>query len=87
MGQFRAKYYPDSFVEKMEQSLLSLTQGNRSVSEYEVVFNNLVRFIPAVANNDLEKAKRFRRGLIQEYRQILGASALRDFSTVVEHDG
>lgn len=84
VGQFRAKYYPDSFVEKMEQSLLTLTQGHRSVSEYEAEFNSLVRFVPAVANDDMEKAKRFRRGLVQEYRQILGASVLRDFSTVVE---
>ena len=64
--QFRAKYYLNSFLERMEQSLLTFIQGKMSVSEYETGFNNLVRFVPAVANDDREKAKRFRRGLNPE---------------------
>ena len=47
-------------------------------------FNNLIRFIPAVATNDVEKAKRFRRGLKPKYCHVLGALELRDFSTLVE---
>lgn len=68
----------------MEQSLLTFVQGKMSVSAYEARFNNLVRFVPAVANDDTEKAKRFRRGLIPEYRHVLGATSLRDYSSVVE---
>ena len=55
-----------------------------SVTEYEVGFNNLILFVPAVATNEEEKAKRFRRGLRQEFRQVLGALELRDFSSLVE---
>ena len=82
--QFRRRFYPASFVERMEVSLNSYKQGKLSVSEYEAGFNNIIRFVPAVATNEAEKAKRFRRGLRQEFRKVLGALELRDFSSLVE---
>ena len=84
VDQFRTKFYSDSFLERTEQSLLTFVQGKMSVAECETGFNNLVHFVPAVANDDWEKAKRFRRGLNQEYRHVLGATGLCDFSSVVE---
>ena len=84
MEQFQRRFYPASFVERMEVSLNSYKQGKMSMSEYEAGFNNLIRFVPAVATNEAEKAKRFRRGLRQEFRQVLGALELHDFSSLVE---
>ena len=37
-----------------------------------------------MATNEAEKAKRFRRGLRQEFRKVLGALELREFSSLVE---
>ena len=54
------------------------------MADYEAGFNNLVRFVPAVAGNDREKAKRFRRGLNHEYRHVLGVNSLFDFNSVVD---
>ena len=84
LGQFRAKFYPDSFLERMENSLLTFVQGKLSMADYEAGFNNLVLFVPAVAGNDREKAKWFQRGLNSEYRHVLGASSLLDFNSVVD---
>ena len=68
MEQFRRRFYPASFVERMEVSLNSYKQGKMLVTEYELGFNNLIRFVLAVATNEAEKAKRFRKGLRQEFR-------------------
>lgn len=43
----------------MEHSLSTFIQGKMTVVEYEVGFNNLVRFVSVVANDDREKAKWF----------------------------
>jgi hypothetical protein len=38
-------------------------QGKKTVAEYEVEFNQIVRFVPHVACNEYEKARIFRQGL------------------------
>ena len=60
--QFRRRFYPRSFVERMEVTLNSYKQGKMTVTEYETGFNSIIRFVPAVATDEEEKAKRFRRG-------------------------
>jgi hypothetical protein len=55
-----------------------------SVTEYEVGFNKIVRFVPHVACDEIEKAGQFRQGLKPSIRHTLGAFPLVDFHTTVE---
>jgi hypothetical protein len=49
------------------------------ITEYEVGFNKMVRFVPHVAYNELEKSSQFRQGLKPSIRHALGAFPLMDF--------
>jgi hypothetical protein len=44
----------------MKIDLQSYKQEKKSIIEYEVGFNKMVRFVPNVAYNELEKASQFR---------------------------
>jgi hypothetical protein len=82
--QFERRFYPVTFLEKMKIDLLSFKQEKKSVTEYEVEFNKMVRFVPHVAYNELEKASQFRQGLKPSIRHALGTFLLVDFRTTVE---
>jgi hypothetical protein len=69
----------------MKIDLQSYKQKKKSVTEYEVGFNKMVRFVPHVAYNELEKASKFHQGLKPSIRHALGAFPLVDFQTTVEH--
>ena len=68
MAQFRAKYYPDSFKDKMNDALNHIQQGDKTMDEYEMDFSNIVRFVPSVASDEREKARKFFMGLNARYR-------------------
>jgi hypothetical protein len=44
--QFERRFYPVTFLEKMKIDLQSFKQEKKSVTEYEVGFNKMVRFVP-----------------------------------------
>jgi hypothetical protein len=54
------------------------------VVEYEVGFNKIVRFVPHVARNEVEKASQFRQGLKPSIRHTLGAFPLVEQALCVE---
>ncbi|CAM0957157.1 unnamed protein product [Alopecurus aequalis] len=82
--QFIEKYYPASYVERMENALSKLKQGNRTIQGYETEFNDIVRFVLTVVNDDKEKARRFKDGLEQQYRVVLSAAGSSTFASLVE---
>jgi hypothetical protein len=82
--QFIEKYYPDSYVERMENALSKLKQGNKSIQDYETEFNDIVRFVPKVVGDDKQKARRFKDGLEQQYRVVLSAAGSSSFASLVE---
>ena len=82
--QFERRFYPVTFLEKTKIDLQSFKQEKKSVTEYEVDFNKMVRFVPHVAYNEMEKASQFRQGLKPSIRHALGAFPLVDFRTTVE---
>jgi hypothetical protein len=82
--QFERSFYLVTFLEKMKIDLQSYKQEKKSVTEYEVGFNKMVRFVPHVAYNEMEKASQFRQGLKPSIRHALGAFPLVDFRTTVE---
>jgi hypothetical protein len=53
------RFYPVTFIEKMKIDLQSYKQDKKTITEYEVSFNKIVRFVPHVANNEVEKASQF----------------------------
>jgi hypothetical protein len=57
--QFERRFYSVTFLEKMKIDLQSYKQEKKSVTEYEVGFNKMVRFVPHVAYNEMEKASQF----------------------------
>ena len=82
--QFERRFYPATFLEKMKIDLQSYKQEKKTVTEYEVGFNKIVRFVPHVAYNEVEKASQFRQGLRPSIRHTLGAFPLVDFRSTVE---
>jgi rubrerythrin len=82
--QFERRFYPVTFLEKMKIDLQSFKQEKKSVTEYEVGFNKIVRFVPHVAYNELEKASQFHKGLKPSIKHALSAFPLVDFRTTVE---
>ncbi|KAG8083715.1 hypothetical protein GUJ93_ZPchr0016g2527 [Zizania palustris] len=82
--QFGRRFYPITFLDRMQIELNNYNQGQKSVAEYEVGFNQIVRFVPHVAHDDTEKARRFRQGLRPFIRHVLGAFVVTDFCTMVE---
>ncbi|CAN6372661.1 unnamed protein product [Urochloa humidicola] len=84
VAQFERRFYPIAFMDKMNTQLERCHQGKRTVAEYEVEFNQIVRFVPHVAQDDYEKARIFRQGLKASIRRVLGAFVVEDFRSTVE---
>ena len=82
MAQFRAKYYLDSFRDKMNDALNHIHQGDKTADEYERDFNNIVRFVPSVASD--ERARLFFTGLNARYREVMGRNPRTTYISAVE---
>jgi hypothetical protein len=84
LQQFRAKYYPESFRDRMSDALNHIQQGSNTVDEYERDFSNIVHFVSAVASDEREKARKFFRGLNARYREVMGRNPPTTYLTAVE---
>ncbi|CAA0831733.1 Unknown protein, partial [Striga hermonthica] len=60
------KYYPTHYRVEMERQFLALSQGNRTVDEYEREFTRLGSFVKYLVDTEAKKARRFQDGLQQE---------------------
>jgi hypothetical protein len=63
VNQFERRFYLLAFTDKMKTQLERCHEGKKTVAEYEVEFNQIVRFVPHVTHNEYEKARIFRQGL------------------------
>ena len=64
---FFEKYFPRAVHDQMLSQLLSLKQGNRSVTEYRVEFSELMRYAPeGICDNEQIKMRKFKDGLDPE---------------------
>ena len=70
--------------QQMQESFLRLTQGSRTVIQYEAEFSALARYAPQLVGTVDEKCYRFLRGLRDELRYPLIPLRLRDFGEMVE---
>ena len=60
---FYNKHFPLSVRNRKATEFHTLTQGNRTVAEYDRAFTELARFAPHMANDEYMKAKKFESGL------------------------
>ncbi|WVZ80144.1 hypothetical protein U9M48_027643, partial [Paspalum notatum var. saurae] len=61
-----------------------LRKVTKTVDEYEREFSNIVRFVPTVASDEQEKARKFFRGLNARYREVMGRNPPTTYLTAVE---
>ncbi|XP_043716302.1 uncharacterized protein LOC122664520 [Telopea speciosissima] len=60
---FQGNYFPQSFRDQKEIEFMSLTQGPKSVLEYQQIFEELFYFAPKHMKPDGVKARKFEKGL------------------------
>ncbi|MQL75468.1 hypothetical protein Taro_007838, partial [Colocasia esculenta] len=88
---FRAKFVPEHIQDRMEQELLSLTQGSMAVLEYEARFVELSKYAPHIVTDERRKAKKFVMGLKPSLRTRLVAFDHRTFDEALNvacrHEG
>ncbi|MQM01836.1 hypothetical protein Taro_034594 [Colocasia esculenta] len=70
---FRAKFVPEHIQDRMEQEFLSLTQGSKTVLEYEAKFAELSKYAPHIVADERRKAMKFVMGLKPSLRTRLVA--------------
>ena len=65
-------------------ALNHIQQGDKTVDEYERDFNNIVRFVPSVASDEREKARKFFTRLKPRYREVMGRNPPTTYIIAVE---
>ncbi|KAF0892605.1 hypothetical protein E2562_017324 [Oryza meyeriana var. granulata] len=62
--EFEQRFYPATFLDKMKLDLNNYVQDKNNyvqdkkiVAEYEIGFNQIIRFVPHVAHDEVEKAR------------------------------
>jgi hypothetical protein len=81
---FYEHYFPASTREQLESEFLRFTQGNKTVTQYEARFTELVRYAPHIAVDGPSKCRRFLEGLRGDIRSRLIPLMLRDYHELVE---
>ncbi|CAJ2662214.1 unnamed protein product [Trifolium pratense] len=85
-GEFLRKYFLADIRNKKVVEFMELKQGNMSVAEYSVKFEELCAFSPhyntVEAEND--KCVKFESGLRPDIKHLIGFSQIRDFATLVD---
>ncbi|KAL1193599.1 hypothetical protein V5N11_015525 [Cardamine amara subsp. amara] len=61
--EFNSKFFPHEAFNRLESRLGSLTQGDRSVRDYEVEFNRLGSFVRRAGESESARVQRFTVGL------------------------
>jgi hypothetical protein len=71
---FLEKYYPEDLRGKKEIEFLELKQGNGTVAEYAVKFEELIKFCPQYNTAGAERSKciKFVNGLRPEIKKAMG---------------
>ncbi|XP_052874450.1 uncharacterized protein LOC128279704 [Gossypium arboreum] len=78
------KYARASYIDAMRCKFLNLTQGDRSVAEYEVEFLRLIRYARGMVVTKYMHCVQFEDGLRDSLQVLLTPQRERDFSVLVE---
>lgn len=82
--EFNKKYFPAEAWDRLEAKFLYLTQGRRTVREYEEEFNRLRRYVGKELEDETVQVRRFFRGLRVELRTHCSVLTFRTVSELVE---
>ncbi|XP_016745924.1 uncharacterized protein [Gossypium hirsutum] len=82
--KLKGKYVGASYVDARRREFLSLTQGNRSVAEYEAEFLRLSCYARGILATKFERCVSFEDSLRDELRVLIVQQRGRDFTTLVE---
>ncbi|KAK5793698.1 hypothetical protein PVK06_034851 [Gossypium arboreum] len=81
---FKTKYVGASYVDARRKEFLNLTQGGKTVAEYEAEFLQLSRYANGIVSTEYEHSVRFEDGLRDELRVLIAPQRERDFAALVE---
>ncbi|XP_016755372.2 uncharacterized protein [Gossypium hirsutum] len=73
-----------SYVDARRKEFLNLTQGNKSVAEYEAEFLSFSRYTRVMVATEYERCVRFEDGLKDSLRVLIAPQRERVFSELVE---
>ncbi|XP_073289675.1 uncharacterized protein [Primulina huaijiensis] len=81
---FYDKYFPRDVRSRKVKEFLELRQGNMSMQEYILKFEEGCQFSPYLASNDIEKGEHFPRGLRAEINGDVRKSKAASYKEIVE---
>ncbi|KAA3487608.1 DNA/RNA polymerases superfamily protein [Gossypium australe] len=81
---FQGKYIGAGYVDGRRKEFLSLTQGDKSVAEYEAEFLRLSRYAKGIFATEYERCVRLEDGLRDNLRALKHLQRERDFAVLVE---
>ena len=61
--EFNRKFYSSLFRDQKKKEFLDLTQGNKSVAEYEAALMELLSYAAPLVGDKEERCKKFQDGL------------------------
>ncbi|KAK5775312.1 hypothetical protein PVK06_043185 [Gossypium arboreum] len=68
---FKGRYVGASYVDARRKEFLNLTQGDKTVAEYEAEFLRLSRYASGIVATEYERSVRFEDGLRDELRILI----------------
>ncbi|KAA3473713.1 DNA/RNA polymerases superfamily protein [Gossypium australe] len=81
---FQGKYVGASYVDARRKEFLSLTQGSKTVAEYDEEFLQLSQYARGIVAIEYEHCVHFEDGLQDELRVLIGLQRERYFTSLVE---
>ncbi|XP_073049511.1 uncharacterized protein [Primulina eburnea] len=78
------KYFPRDVRSQKVKEFLKLRQGNMSMKEYILKFEEGCQFAPYLASNDIEKGEHFLRGVRAEIKRDVRMSKADSYKEIVE---
>ncbi|XP_052185188.1 uncharacterized protein LOC127796826 [Diospyros lotus] len=81
---FNDNYFPSWMREQKVYEFIELTQGTKTVAQYEVEFISLAKFVIELVSSESNKATKFQLGLRPKIRYTLAYARIADYSTIVQ---
>ncbi|XP_052177658.1 uncharacterized protein LOC127791720 [Diospyros lotus] len=81
---FNANYFSAWVRDQKTYEFIELTQGNKTMAQYEEEFTSLARFAPKLVCTEEKKATKFQRGLRVDIRFHLAGAQITDYAILVQ---
>ncbi|XP_052207947.1 uncharacterized protein LOC127811811 [Diospyros lotus] len=82
---FNAKYFPQSWKEERTWEFMNLKQTDEmSVTQYDVKFTQLIRYVPMYETDERQKAQKFVSGLKVDLQQALSSCTINTYNEALD---